>query len=253
MTSLVNTRGLGRMTTTEFALLRRDRAAIILPFALPLGLLVGFGSADDMRQASPDLGGLSPFDVVIVPIALVLVVAMLSLQIFPVALSTYRERGVLRRLATTPVHPAALLLAQLLVHVGLLLASLGVTAAVAGTAFGVAAPRQVGPAIGVLALGALALYAMGVAVAALAPRASTATAYGMGLFFPQLLLGGLMVPAEALPDLLARIGEFTPVGATMHALQDAWTGAGVGVGHLAVLAAWTVVTVTIAVTRFRWT
>ncbi len=241
-----------KLTVTEATLLRRDVVAIVLPFALPLALLVGFGSAADFRVSDPDLGGLSAFDVFIVPVALVLVIALLAIQVLPVTLSTYRERGVLRRLATTPLHPSSVLLAQLLVHVGVLVASLGLTAIVAGVAFGVSAPRQLGWVVAVLAAGTLALYSLGMAIAALAPKASTATAYGMALFFPQLLLGGLMVPAELLPTVLARTGEFTPVGATMNALQGAWTGSGVEPLHLVVLVAWAAVTLTIAVTRFRW-
>jgi ABC-2 type transport system permease protein len=245
-------RGLLRLTRTELLLLRRDAAAIILPFALPVGLLVGFGSAASFREPDPAFGGMSAFDVFIVPVALVLVIAMMSLQIFPVHLSGYRERGVLRRMATTPLHPLAVLLAQLLVHLGVVVASLALTALVAGAVYEVSAPRSPAAALGVLALGLLALYAMAVAVAALAPKASAATALGMGLFFPQLLLGGLMVPADALPEALARIGELTPVGAALGALQDAWLGAGVAGLHLGVLAVWTVAAVALAVTRFRW-
>lgn len=241
-----------KLTLTEFTLIRRDVASIVLPFALPLGLLVGFGSASDMRTPTPDLGGLSPFDVFIVPIALVIVLTMMSITVFPVTLATYRERGVLRRLSTTPVHPLSVLVAQLAVHIGLVTTSLGLTTIAAGTVFGVASPREIGPAIGVLLLGTLALYSLGVSIAALAPKASTATAYGMALFFPQLLLGGLMVPANALPDILARIGEFTPVGATLHGLQAAWTGEGVTALHLIILAVWTIAMIAISARRFRW-
>lgn len=244
---------LASLSRSEFRLLRRDVASMILPFALPLGLLVGFGSGSgDMHQAVPELGGMTPFELFIVPIALVLVLPMMALTVFPVTLSSYRERGVLRRLATTPVRPTTLLAAQLLVHVGLLVTSLGLTAVVAATLFGVSAPRQPGAAVGLLAAGTVALYGLGVTIAALAPKASTATAYGMGLFFPQLLLGGLMVPAEQLPAVLAKIGEFTPVGATLHGLQAAWLGEGVEVLHLAVLAVWTVATIAFASLRFRW-
>ncbi|QBI19591.1 ABC transporter permease [Egibacter rhizosphaerae] len=243
---------LTKLTAIEFTLFRRDIASIVLPFALPLALLVGFGSAPDLREADPDLGGYSAFEVFILPIALVLVLAMMAISVFPVTLSTYRERGVLRRLATTPANPLSVLLAQLIVHVGVVVVSLGLTATIAGAVFGVSAPQHIGGVVAVLGLGMLALYALGVAIAAVAPKASAATAYGLGLFFPQLFLGGLMVPAELLPDVLARIGEFTPVGATMHGLQDAWTGAGVNAWHLAVLAVWTVATVAIATLRFRW-
>ncbi|HSK24517.1 MAG TPA: ABC transporter permease [Egicoccus sp.] len=245
--------GFAKLTTTEFTLLRRDVASMILPFALPLGLLVGFGSGSGaMHEAAPELGGMTPFELFIVPIALVLVLPMMALTVFPVTLSSYRERGVLRRLATTPVHPMMLLGAQLAVHVGLLVTSLGLTAVVAGTVFGVSAPRQPGAAVGVLAAGTVALYGLGVTIASLAPKASTATAYGMGLFFPQLLLGGLMVPADQLPAVLARIGEFTPVGATLHGLQAAWVGDGVELVHVAVLALWAIGTIAFSAVRFRW-
>jgi ABC-2 type transport system permease protein len=244
--------GFAKLTKVEFTLLRRDLLSVLLPFLLPLGMLVGFGSATDMRVADPDLGGLSVFDVFIVPIALVLILPMLSLMVLPSTLASYRERGVLRRLATTPIHPISVLVAQLVIHVALLIASLGVTAVVAVTVFDVSAPQRPGTSLAVLGLGALALYGLGITVAALAPKANAATNLGMGLFFPQLLLGGLMVPADALPEVLARIGEFTPVGATMHALQAAWTGGEVAALHLGVLAVWTVGTIVVASTRFRW-
>ncbi len=244
--------GFAKLTKIEFALFRRDLGSVLMPFLLPLGLLIGFGSASDMRVAEPDLGGFSIFDVFIVPIALVLVLPMLSLMVLPSTLASYRERGVLRRLATTPIHPLSVLVAQLVIHLGMLVASLGVTAVTAVAVFDVNAPQRVAASLGVLALGTLALYGLGITVAALAPKTSTAANLGMGLFFPQLLLGGLMVPAEFLPTALVRIGEVTPVGAAMHSLQAAWTGAEVAALHLAVLVAWTVVTVTVATTRFRW-
>ncbi|MTV25175.1 ABC transporter permease [Nitriliruptoraceae bacterium ZYF776] len=243
---------LTRMTRTELVLLARDKATLPLTFLLPLGLLVGFGSGDGMREPLPEYGGLTAFDLFIVPIALVLVVTMLALQVFPVTLATYRERGILKRLATTPISPSTMLGAQLLVHVALLVTSLGLTAVVAGLAFDVSAPADPWVGLGVLLAGAFALYAMGMAVAALVPRTGTATAVGMGLFFPQLLLGGLMVPADQLPDVLATIGEFTPVGATLAAVQDAWVGDGVAALHLAVLAGWTLVCGAVAARRFRW-
>ena len=245
-------RGLRKLIATECTLVRRDLAAVLLPFLLPVGLMVGFGSAPTLREAAPEFGGMSAFEVHIVPIALVLVLPLLGLMVLPVTLATYRERGVLRRLATTPLHPASVLLAQLAVHLGLLTASLGVTATVARLAFDVAAPRRPLVSLGLLALGTVAIYTLGLAVAALAPRAGTATAVSMGLFFPQLLVGGLMVPADQLPDLLARIGELTPVGATMRGIQDAWTGTAPPAMALLVLLAWTAAAMTVAVRRFRW-
>ena len=130
--------------------------------------------------------------------------------------------------------------------------SLGLTAAVAGVGYGVAAPQQLAAALGVLGLGTLALHADGCGGRRVGAEGHRGDCVRRGVFFPQLFRGGLMVPADLLPDILARIGEFTPVGATMHGLQNAWTGAGGSLEHLGVLAAWTVVTGAVATLRFRW-
>jgi ABC-2 type transport system permease protein len=53
-----------------------------------------------------------------VPIMIAFVLAMLAISVLPTYLATYREKGILRRLSTTPVQPSGLLLAQLAMGVG---------------------------------------------------------------------------------------------------------------------------------------
>lgn len=56
-----------------------------------------------------------------VPILIAFVLAMLAFSVVPTYLATYREKGILRRLATTPVRPSGLLLAQLAMGLGMAL------------------------------------------------------------------------------------------------------------------------------------
>ena len=80
------------------------------------------GSIPAFREADPDFGGLRPVDAY-VPVSVLLGLIVGGLQAMPQTLTGYRERGILRRMSTTPVRPAALLSAQMLLYGGAALAS----------------------------------------------------------------------------------------------------------------------------------
>ena len=66
------------------------------------------------------------------------------------------------------------------------------------------------------------LFAIGLLLAAVAPSSRVATAVAIPMFFVVMFLGGVYLPRVFLPDVLVRIGEFTPPG--VQGLQDAWLG-----------------------------
>jgi ABC-2 type transport system permease protein len=67
-----------------------------------------------------------------------------------------------------------------------------------------------------------------------------------------MFLAGLYFPREVMPEVLRRIGDFTPLGAGVQALQDATTGAWPQPLHLAVLAAIAIGASLTAARLFRW-
>ena len=101
-----------KLTGSELKLFLREPMAAFFGVVFPVVLVIILGSIPAFREPSPDLGGLRVIDLY-VPIAVALIIAMLGLQTAPAVLATYREKGVLRRLATTPARPVALLGAQL--------------------------------------------------------------------------------------------------------------------------------------------
>jgi ABC-2 type transport system permease protein len=180
------------------------------------------------------------------------VFGMLALNALPPVLAGYREKGILRRLSTTPVRPSRLLAAQLAVQGVVAAVALVLILAAGRIAFSVALPGQVlGFVIAVL-LGAAALLALGVFVAAVAPSARAANAAGGLLFFPMMFFAGLWIPRAQMPPLLRHISDATPLGSAARAIGDTMSGHWPHALALGVMAAWTIVFGAAAVRLFRW-
>ncbi len=160
----------------------------------------------------PGLGGLRFIDV-FVPSLVVITLGTLGIQTLPIRLATYRERGVLRRLSTTPAHPLRLLVAQL-VDVprrppssrSLLLI------VVARVAFDVPLPRDPSGTSRRSARDVVAVRRRACCWRPSRRPLAWRRPSAIPLFFAVMFLGGVYVPRAALPDVLVRIGEFTPPG-----------------------------------------
>jgi ABC-2 type transport system permease protein len=152
---------LRRLTVAELRLFVRERVGLIWGAGFPLLLLVILGAVPGFRKPlSPALPGLTILDAY-VPILFALVLATLALVAAPSVLAGYREKGILRRLATTPVSPARLLAAQLAVSLGVTAATLAGLTLIARIAYGVPLPRQAGGYLLALVLAAAALFGLG--------------------------------------------------------------------------------------------
>ena len=134
---------LGRLTLTEFRLFLRERIGPIWGVGFPLVLLIIFGSIPSFSRPQASLGGFTVLDVY-VPILIAFVIAMLALNVLPPVLAGYREKGILRRLQTTPVGPVRVLAAQLVIDLAVVAVMLVLILAVARIGYGVALPRQLG-------------------------------------------------------------------------------------------------------------
>ena len=243
--------GLPKLVRMEARLFLRDPTAVFFGVLFPPLLLAVLGSIPGFREPTKDLGGLRVIDVY-VPIVIGFVLAMLALSLVPTYLATYRERGILRRLATTPLPPGRLLLAQMVTSVTTAVITVILVVALGSLAFGVAMPKQIVGFLLALVLGAASVFAIGLVLAAVAPTGRAASGLGSILFFPMLFFAGLYVPRDVMPDVLRRISDFTPLGATVQSLQDATNGAWPSALHLTVMAVVTVVAGLAAARLFRW-
>jgi ABC-2 type transport system permease protein len=233
-----------KLTAVEAKLFLREPVSLFVVFALPLGLMLVFGLPQRGAPTPPPAGqhGEPAF----------LSIGMLALFTLPMALGIYRERGILRRLATTPARPVMLLVAQVLIN--LVMAAVGTAGIVAGARYAL----HIGPPANLplfavaLALGIACLFTIGLVIAALAPNARAAQSIGPALFFPLLFLAGAWVPREQLPAALAAIGTYSPLGATVDTLGDAWQGTTPHVAQLAAMLVFAALGGFVATRYFRW-
>ncbi|WP_433551706.1 ABC transporter permease [Micromonospora zamorensis] len=233
----------------EARLYLRDLPTLLTIVGLPTMILVVLGLIPSLREPDPNFDGQN-FVNYFAPSLLVVTLAMVGVNTMPMALATYRERGVLRRLATTPAHPGALLAAQLVVALAAILASALLLIVVGRLAFGVPLPRHPLGFVLAFVLGTAALLALGLLVAAVARTTKAAQAMAVPLFLLTMFFGGVYLPRFLLPDAVARIGDYTPPG--VQALLDAWTGPSPQPLHLAIMAVIAVAAGAGAAKLFRW-
>ncbi|MFL6123852.1 ABC transporter permease [Actinophytocola sp.] len=242
---------LSRLTTTETKLFFREPTAVFFTLAFPPILLVVLGSIPAFREPDKGLGGLRVIDLY-APIIVAMAIAMFALNGLPQQFATYREKGVLRRMRTTPVKPAVMLGAQLLMCTVMAVAVMVAIQVIGRVAFDVDLPRQPLAYLVGYVLCALAMFAIGLLVASLAPSGKGAGAIGSVLFFPVLFFGGLWAPRDTMNAVLRRISDFTPLGAGVQSLQDAAAGHWPQLLHIGVMLGWTIVAGGLAARYFRW-
>src|SRR5579862_5389782 len=110
ITATQRSSGLLKLTRTELRLLSRERVRMALPIAIPLLLIIILGNVRSFRQPDASLGGESVIDLY-TTIMVAMGLALLALTNMPMIVADYREKGVLRRLQTTPIGPVRVLAA----------------------------------------------------------------------------------------------------------------------------------------------
>jgi len=250
-------RGFGRLFVTELRVWLRDPTAVFFALIFPSLLLLGLGVAipdfsAPMTEAPPPWNT-APGITTYLPTIIALAVGTIALTTMPVQFATFREKGVLKRLSTTPMPPQNLIGAHLLINVLALIVSVG--AAVVGAMVLLGVPLAADPLVVllVLVLSTTAMFSLGLLIAARAEKGTTASGLGMLIYFPSLMFSGVWVPLEIMPDWMREIGLYLPLGAGAQGLTAGWFGNdGFPLAQVLVLAVWSLVLFPLGVKLFRW-
>jgi ABC-2 type transport system permease protein len=238
------------LTLTELKLLGRTPAALFWGIGFPVVGLIVVGVIPGTGKPVKSLGGASVLETYL-PIIITFMIIMTAVNFLPSTLTSYRERGVLRRMFTTPITPQALLSADLAITLGVQVATAALIVILAVGAFTASIGAPLAFVVAFL-LTAAAASTLGLLVAAVCSTAKAANALGAVLFFVLMFFSGLWLPRAEMPDWLRGISDATLTGSGVQAVQNAMAGHWASGLFFGVLAAWIVVCGALAIRFFRW-
>lgn len=166
-----------------------------------------------------------------------------------------RESGVLKRLRATPLPPASYIAAVLLstlVTFGLQTVSL---VALGRFAFGASVPENPAGLVGVVVLGALSFAGLGVGAAALIRSAEGVSAVVNVVVLPMAFLSGSFGPTADFPAFLQAIADVLPLTYYLDIVNAVYLDGDslfADPTALAVVAAWGLAGLVVALARFGW-
>ena len=182
-------------------------------------------------------------------------VANTALGGLAITLVLRRELGLLKRLRATPL-PTPVFLAATLASTLIVFAlqSLAIVA-LARLVFGARLPPDPLSLVLALTFGALAFAGMGFGVASLVRSQEGVSPIVNVIVLPMAFLSGGFAPREQLPDALAAVAAVLPLRYFIDVLREIYLGGERVWGQpaaLAVVAAWGLGGLAVAVRRFRW-
>lgn len=167
----------------------------------------------------------------------------------------WREHGILKRLATTPLRPLTLIGTQIAARLAFSVAQVAVLLAIARVVFGVRVAGSYG-ALGLLVVVAtLTILAFGFVIGAFVPRSESAQSVATLVAFPMIFLGGSYFDTAAAPDFLQPLVRAMPLTHINEALRQIMLyGAGLAdlQRQFLILLAWLATSLLLAVRAFRW-
>lgn len=246
-------RGLLQLTWLEIKIFVREPLGVFGTVVVPALMFVVLGRivGPPMRRGARNLPPVVSVDLPILAAMLIAISAVLSLV---AVMAIYREGGILKRLRATPLRPATILTAHVLVK--LLFTAISLELMVLGGRGYYPVPPEVpllSFAAGVL-VATVAILSIGFLLASIAPTARFAQPIGALILYPMLGISGLFGPLELMPPAVQTLARFVPFTYAVSLLRGLWRGDG-WAAHGTDVAALVIVFIvcTLAATKvFRW-
>jgi ABC-2 type transport system permease protein len=193
-----------------------------------------------------------------VPAIMTLTVISVAFVNMAVSLTDARERGTLKRVRGTRVPPWVFMAGRIATALAVTAGTVVLVAVVARVAYGVSIPTStLAAAVLTLVVATAAFCALGFAATAVLPTANSAAALTMTSAWILYFVSGLLAREDNIPDTLRTIAGLFPVKPLFEALVVVYDPATAGAGFfwrdIAVLTAWGIGGLIVALRFFRWT
>lgn len=235
---------------TEQLVFWRSREAAVFIFIFPIMLFLLLGSVYDGRTDE----GWALSDVLLVGL-IGYGAANTAFAGLAITLVIRREDGLLKRLRGTPLPGPVYGLAVLASTLSVFLVQVLVLLGIGKLLFGAHLPERPLSLLVAVLLGALAFAGLGVAGAALIRSSEGASAVVNVIVLPMAFLSGSFGPTRSLPQALDTLGDVLPLKHLLEVVGGIYLEnehAFAHPGSLAVVAAWGLVGIAVAVRRFGW-
>ncbi|HEU0000960.1 MAG TPA: ABC transporter permease [Ktedonobacteraceae bacterium] len=172
-----------------------------------------------------------------------------------IQLVNWRETGITRRLAATPLKPISMISAQVVARLALSLLQGALLLALAIWLFNVHIYGNIGLLALVVTVGALTLLAIGFAIASFVKKSEAANSILLLISFPMMFLGGSYFDVNSAPSFIQPLVHAMPLYYLNEALRQViYNGAGwsaIQTGML-VMIAWMVASMLVVWRAFKW-
>lgn len=236
----------------------RNRQYQFFTLALPVLFLVILAALFGGKgHTVPVPGGSVSATTIYVPGIMTLGIIAAAFNNLTIAVTAQRESGVLKRRRATPVPASAVIAGRALTSVVVALGMAVVLLAIGWAAYGAHVPARTAPALAVtIVVGALSFCCLAYGLASVIKDQDSAQPVTQAVMLPLYFISGVFVPVSQLPRWLVDVAGVFPVRHLAAALLVAYnphtTGAGFAGADLAIVAAWGLGGLLIALRRFSW-
>jgi ABC-2 type transport system permease protein len=240
-----------KLAWVELKLFGREPITMAFAFALPLIFLFVMGGVFKNNPDPSVYRGVGAMDYY-TPAYVGLVICSVGVVALPLHFTSYRERGVLRRLRASPLPLWTVFGSQMIVSFVVALLGSVLLTGVSKLAFDAVMPESPLLVLAAFVAGVVCFSAFGILLGSVLPTVRAAQGLGLILFIVMMILSGAGPPPEVMTDPMRYIGGATPLKYVILLLQDVWLGTSWNWVTFCIVAGVTVAASLLSLRLFRW-